>query len=108
MRILNASPVPIYDYVYLDGAHDWTIDGFAFFLLDRLLKVGGYMDFDDYGWTLATSPRRNPNLDPTVLDEYTEEQIRLSHVMLIVELLVKRDIRYQEIVRNKVFRNVSI
>ena len=30
MRILNASPVPIYDYVYLDGAHDWTIDGFAF------------------------------------------------------------------------------
>ena len=56
MRLLISNPPPIYDYIYVDGSHAWEIDGLAFFLLDRLLKPGGYMDFDDYGWSMAASP----------------------------------------------------
>ncbi len=106
MRLLIANPLPIYDYVYLDGAHTWDIDGLAFFLLDRLLKAGGYMDFDDYGWSMATSPTQNPVANPRNLDLFTEEQIRASHTTLIVELLVKRDARYREVVGNKIFRKI--
>jgi hypothetical protein len=38
----------IYDYIYVDGAHTFAVDGLAFFLCDRLLKPGGFLEFDDY------------------------------------------------------------
>ena len=62
---------PIYDYIFLDGAHDWAIDALATLLSDRLLKVGGYLDFDDYGWTLAESPSLNPRAFPLTAKLYT-------------------------------------
>ena len=89
------------------GSHAWEIDGLAFFLLDRLLKPGGYMDFDDYGWSMAASPALNPTACPEILSWFTDEQIKTSHIMLIVELLVKRDSRYHEVVSNKIFRKAS-
>jgi SAM-dependent methyltransferase len=104
MRLLISNPLPIYDYIYVDGSHAWEIDGLAFFLLDRLLKPGGYMDFDDYGWSMAASPALNPTACPEILNWFTDEQIKTSHIMLIVELLVKRDTRYHEVVSNKIFR----
>ena len=108
MRLLIANPLPIYDYIYLDGAHTWDVDGLAFVLLDRLLKPGGYLDLDDYGWTISGSPALNPSVCPDVLRWFTEEQIRTSHITLVVELLVKRDRRYQEVVRNKIFQKISL
>ncbi len=108
MRLMISNPAPIYDYVFLDGAHTWDIDGLAFFLLDRMLKPGGHLDFDDYGWTMATSPSLNPSVNPDLLQWFTEEQISVSHIMLVVELLVKRDPRYQEIVKNKIYRKTSM
>jgi len=108
MRLLICNQLPIYDYIYLDGAHTWDIDALAFCLLDRLLKPGGYIDFDDYNWTMASSPTQNPKVSPQNLDWFTEEQINTPHVMLIVELLVKRDPRYREIVANKIFRKIGV
>src|SRR6187401_1593211 len=43
MRMLEEDPTPRYDFCYLDGAHSWFVDGFAFFLVDKLLKPGGWM-----------------------------------------------------------------
>lgn len=57
---IEKNEMPIYDYVFLDGAHTFAIDALTFFLADRLLKVGGYFDFDDYSWKLATSPALRP------------------------------------------------
>ena len=51
--LIRDNPGPIFDYVFLDGAHTYAVDALTFFLCDRLLKVGGYADFDDYGWRLA-------------------------------------------------------
>ena len=47
MRVLRDHPAPVFDYVFLDGAHTWALDALAFLLLDRLLVEGGYLDFDD-------------------------------------------------------------
>ena len=107
MKLINTCGSPIYDYVYLDGAHTWAIDALAFFLADRLLKVGGCIDFDDYGWTLAASPSMNPAAFPLTGDMYTDEQIGLPQVAIIVELLVKRDARYREAVKNKVYQKIA-
>ncbi len=41
----------IFDFCFIDGAHDWEVDGFAFFLVLKLLKEGAYLLFDDLYWT---------------------------------------------------------
>jgi predicted O-methyltransferase YrrM len=104
MRLLQKHDTPIFDYVFLDGGHVWALDALAFLLLDRLLKPGGYIDFDDYHWSLAISPALNPSAFPMTAELYTDEQIAERQVALVVDLLVRRDRRYVEVVQNKIFR----
>ena len=106
MKMLRDYQTPYFDYVYLDGAHTWGVDALAFLLIDRLLKPGGYVDFDDYDWTIATSPTINPSAYPATLKLYTEEQIGTPQVKLIVDLLVRREGCYEELVENKVYRKL--
>ena len=54
-RMKNGVCEPCFDFCYIDGAHTWSDDGLAFFLADKLLKPGGWMLFDDMGWTIAGS-----------------------------------------------------
>jgi hypothetical protein len=104
MTLLQESPAPFFDYIYLDGAHTWPIDALAFFLVDLLLKPGGYIDFDDYYWTIDGSPTVNPRVYPRMREMYTDEQMQTRQVASIVELLVRRPGRYEEVVPNKIFR----
>ncbi len=54
---------PLFDFCYLDGAHDWHIDGLAVVLVERLLKPGGWLLMDDLNWTWAeTRTQEPPNL----------------------------------------------
>lgn len=95
-----------YDYVFLDGAHTFVVDGLAYFLIDILLSPGGYIDFDDYNWTLDKSSL-NPSLVPETGLCYTDEQIKRKQVKDIVDVLVKRNLYYTEIVKNKVYQKVK-
>lgn len=52
----NAKTQPLYDFAFIDGAHSWETDGLAFFLVDKLLRPGGWILFDDVHWTFANSP----------------------------------------------------
>jgi predicted O-methyltransferase YrrM len=104
MKLLHNSSAPLFDYVYLDGAHTWAIDALTFFLVDLLLKPGGYIDFDDYHWTIDRSPTVNPRVCPRMRDLYTDEQMQTKQMALIVDLLVRRPGRYEEVVPNKIFR----
>jgi len=107
MKVLQEHSTPIYDYVLIDGAHTWNVDGFTFFLIDRLLRPGGYIDFDDHDWTMAASPSLRPETFPATEFFHTPEQIETPQVSLIVDLLVRRDPRYEEIVPGKVFRKTA-
>ncbi len=95
-----------YDYIFLDGAHTWAIDALTFLLCDPLLNVGGYIDFDDYGWRL-----RGSSLDPSRVTDtaelYTDAQIDDFQVRAIVELLVRRRGNYREIIKNRLFQKVA-
>jgi hypothetical protein len=106
-KVIESNPDPIYDYMFLDGAHDWAIDALATLLCDRLLKVGGYLDFDDYGWTLRGSPALNPKAFPLTAKLYTNEQIEAQQVKMVVDLLVRRDPHYREVVKNKIFQKIA-
>ena len=80
-----------------------AVDALTAFLADRMLKVGGYLDFDDYDWTFCASPSCNPRVFPLTGKLYTAEQIESKQVKMIVDLLIRRDPRYQEVVANKIF-----
>jgi hypothetical protein len=105
MKILKEADKPIFDYIYIDGAHTWTIDALAYFLCDKLLKPGGYIDFDDYCWKL-----RGSSLDPQKVHLtkklFTDEQIDERQVKLIVDILVRRNSNYKEVIPNKIFQKI--
>jgi predicted O-methyltransferase YrrM len=51
-RLRESTIEPLFDFVFVDGAHTWDVDGFAFLLVDKLLKPGGWILFDDLHWKL--------------------------------------------------------
>lgn len=61
MKVIEAATVngrcqPRFDFCFLDAGHTWDITGFAFFLVEKLLRPGGWLLFDDLQWTMASSP----------------------------------------------------
>jgi predicted O-methyltransferase YrrM len=104
MKLLRAGRAGSFDYVFIDGAHTWAHDALAFLLVDRLLAPGGHVDFDDYGWTLARSPSMSPDVFAPTRLLYSDEQIEAAQVALVVDLLVRADGRYEEVVPDKLFR----
>lgn len=86
MKFLEQDPQPKFDLCYLDGAHNWFVDGFAFFLVHLLLKPGGWIIFDDLNWSYDISPslRNSEFVKNMPKDERETPQVRK-----IYELLVK-------------------
>jgi predicted O-methyltransferase YrrM len=82
-----------FDFAFIDGAHSWFVDGLAFFLVDRLLKPGGWLLFDDLDWTYDTSPSLSQNEFVLAMPE---EERTTPQVGKIFELLVKQHPGYDE------------
>ncbi|MDC1068215.1 class I SAM-dependent methyltransferase [Candidatus Kapabacteria bacterium] len=78
---------PIYDFCFIDGAHTWETDGFAFFLVEKLLKPGGWILFDDINWTIAES-KSLAQFD--WVKDMPKEEKNTPHVKEILELLVSQ------------------
>jgi predicted O-methyltransferase YrrM len=90
-------PVPLFDFVFLDGAHAFHHDAPATLLLKELLKPGGVILFDDYDWSFAISPTLNPSVYPATREAYSDEQIETPHVRLICDLFMDHDPDYQKL-----------
>jgi predicted O-methyltransferase YrrM len=57
---------PTYDFIYIDGSHqadDTFVDGYY---AHKLLKPGGLLIFDDYGWGLEDIEEKGMNWAPRV------------------------------------------
>lgn len=89
--------VPMFDFVFLDGAHTFHHDAPATVILKELLKPGGVILFDDYDWSLEISPTLNPVAVPALLEVFTEEQIRTPHVRLVCDLFMDHDPDYRKL-----------
>lgn len=82
---------PIYDLCYLDGAHEWTIDGLAVVLVEKLLRPGGWLVLDDLTWDYASQG-------------YSGESLRLSEaerhepaVQAVFDLIVKQNPNFTDL-----------
>lgn len=82
-----------FDFVFIDGAHRWETDGFAFFLADRLLAPGGWVLFDDLQWTYASSPALR---DTPAVAAMPPEEREIPQVGKVFDLLVRRHPGYGE------------
>lgn len=65
---------PLYDFCFIDGAHAWTIDGFAVLLTERLLRPGGWLLLDDLDWVFGEPGK------PDFPGEL-EDVLRLPHIL---------------------------
>lgn len=83
-RTANARTEPLFDFAFIDGAHSWETDGLAFFLVDKLLRPGGFILFDDVHWTFANSAALK-NTDK--VRRMPEDERTTPQVMMVVSLL---------------------
>lgn len=86
-----------FDFVFIDGSHDFTIDGLAFFLCDLLLEENGIMYFDDLDWSFDDSSTINRRVHPKTGKWYTDDQTKLSQNNLFCNQVVANVKRYKKL-----------
>lgn len=84
---------PVFDFCYIDGAHNFEIDCCAFFLVDKLLKPGGFLLFDDLNWTYAKSPSLK---DVDWVKALSEDERTTPHIKTLVDLVVLNHPNYHQ------------
>jgi hypothetical protein len=82
--------------VYLDGAKNWTVDGLAVVLVEKLLRPGGWLLMDDLDWTYADDPGRTAT-DGIVHRELSEPERTEPHLRAVWELLVAQHPAFTEL-----------
>jgi predicted O-methyltransferase YrrM len=75
---------PLYDFVFIDGAHEFTIDGLAAVLSIKLLRPGGWLLLDDLDWSHAQHD--NPGPFPM-----SQAQLTTPNVREVYDLLIRTD-----------------
>lgn len=89
---LNGSCRPLYDFCFIDGPKNWTIDGLSFFAADKLLKKGGWILFDDFGWKYSEFQR--DVLDGISLRAMGKDELETPQIELVFRLLVMQHPNY--------------
>jgi len=81
---------PQYDFCYLDGAHNWTIDGFSVYLIEKLLRPDAWILLDDLRWSYdprKSSFGREQGPDDMKLSDAERSE---PHVMAVWNLIVRQ------------------
>lgn len=87
---------PRYDLVIIDGPKNWTIDGAAFFMADKLLRPDGILILDDYSWTYAAYDAKREATDGISHRSLSEAERATPQVREIFELLVRQHPDYSD------------
>jgi predicted O-methyltransferase YrrM len=78
---------PLYDFCYLDGAHNWTVDGFAVVLIEKLLRPGGWLLLDDLSWVHRSDP--HGMRERGVFFPLSKSEVTTPNIRGVFELIVK-------------------
>jgi predicted O-methyltransferase YrrM len=92
----HGNVAPRFDFVYLDGAKNWTVDGLAVVLVEKLLRPGGWLLMDDLDWTYADDPGRAAT-DGVVHRDLSEPERTQPHVRAIFDLIVAQHPSFTEL-----------
>ena len=95
LKMLEEDDRPSFDFCYIDAAHTWDDTGFGFFLVDKLLKPGGWMLFDDLDFDYQRLVKPGEDM-PDFLLRMGREERETRQVRKVWELLVKEHPDYGE------------
>lgn len=98
LRWLDSGAAPTFDFCFLDAGHSWDVTGYAFFLVDRVLRPGGWLLFDDLTWTYDSSPSLR---ESTRAREMPEDQRTTPQVGKVFDLLVAQHPDYDHVERDR-------
>jgi predicted O-methyltransferase YrrM len=84
----------VYDLCIIDGPKNWTIDGAAFFFVDKLLKKNAWLIFDDYNWTYDSADKNRESTDGITHRTLSKDEQITPHIKEVFELLVKQHPHY--------------
>ena len=92
----DGNVTPRFDFVYLDGAKNWTIDGLAVVLIEKLLRPGGWLLMDDLDWTYADDPARTAT-DGVANRDLSEPERTEPHLRAVFDLIVAQHPSFTEL-----------
>lgn len=98
-KMLRTKPRPQLNYAYIDGDLEWHRDGFAFILLDKMLDVGGVIEFAGASVLMGDQEGKQ--------DLFTTDQLKAAQVSEVLDLLVRSSGRYEEVVKDRAFRKLK-
>jgi predicted O-methyltransferase YrrM len=87
---------PKYDFCFLDGAHNWKIDGLAALLIEKLLRPGGWLLLDDLDWSYKAYEQSLGIVPSDKMHALSERERVEPHVRSVFELLVKQHPSFTE------------
>jgi predicted O-methyltransferase YrrM len=85
---------PIYDFCYLDGSHDWTVDGLAALLVEKLLRPGGWLLLDDLDWTFEGNETREHS--EGIRYRLSRDERTQPHIRAVFDLLLRQHPSFTE------------
>jgi len=89
---------PKYDFIFLDGAKNWSTDGVTCIVAERLLRPGGWLLLDDLTWTYekhCRNKQRHYDIDLTKLSDSERTQ---PHLQAIFDLLIRTNPAFDEFI----------
>lgn len=83
--MLEQTPRPQFDFCYLDGGHTWDVTGFAFLLVDMMIKPGGVILLDDLDWSIDGSPHARTPAGQRTYEAYSDDEKAAKGVRMTFE-----------------------
>jgi predicted O-methyltransferase YrrM len=80
---------PPYDFCFLDGSKNWTIDGLAVLVIERLLRPGGWLLLDDLDWRYADRPQATGSHYFVSLGQLSYAEREEPHMRAVFDLLIR-------------------
>ena len=96
LAVIN-NELPSFDLAFLDGGHVFHLDAPTTCILKELCKPKGHIIFDDYDWSLSSSPSLKPSIRQATLNEYESSQIKEKHIEIVCKLFMDTDSRYKKL-----------
>jgi predicted O-methyltransferase YrrM len=84
---------PLYDFVYLDGSKNFTVDGLAVVLVEKLLRPGGWLLMDDLYWRYGDD---RDETDGVVHRSLSAEERSVPHLKEVFDLIVRQHPAFTE------------
>jgi predicted O-methyltransferase YrrM len=93
----TGSAQPGYDFIFLDGSKNWSTDGLAVVLAERLLRPGGWLLLDDLGWNYEKHCEAATHYEIEIAKLSDEERIQ-PHLRAIFDLLIRTNPAFDQFV----------